>query len=65
MNERIRKAALILLNDLTKTAHDQLQRSWQRRDVSDEDAIKVRHEMLALQRVELSLTKLIAEVQDE
>ena len=65
MNLKVRKQAQTLLNELTGTARDQLERVWQRRDVSDEDALDIRRELLALQRVELNLTKLIEASEDE
>jgi len=40
-------------------AAEQLDSTFRRRDITDEDALEVRHEYLALQRVEQILTRML------
>ena len=54
-----------MLSQAILRSREQLETKWQRRDTTEEAALLVRREMLALQRVEHNLTDVISEVDNE
>jgi hypothetical protein len=61
LEQRAKKLAREQTKAAIAKAADQLAMTWGRRDISDEDALEVRHEYLALQRVEQNLTRIQTE----